>query len=383
MIIGSIIPISTYPNRPGYPGYKLLTNIYSYSATEYYSYVDTWYSLIFVFLIGIAIISLLSIIGSVSSKLKLFSKKKVLFVTLVIFFFFPMFGTWADYVPMSITIASEIRLVFSGAAYRKLNPTYEFSRNIMPGLYLVIIGFLLLLISLLLTSLIVFWHKSEKKGETGIERYGTESKGALGFTLEISLIFIGILAGLGIILGIARPNYFYVYRSIPGDERITSLLLPETSFYTGSDYIYQKYLDFEALFYLILISFVAISLLIFFLTKIRIIKKPVTIAPPLFFLVVTFLLPSPNPYGSGVFGMPAGVLILYNLRNLFYNATRDFARYEDAVTDDKLVVGFFGWILFISILVMYIVIILFAAKSLYTKRKSPEGLVKEKIKEDY
>ena len=158
--------------------------------------------------------------------------------------------------------------------------------------------------------------------------------------------------------------------------RLTSLLIPERSFYTGTEYIYQKYLDFEALIYLILISFVAISFIIYFLAKIRFIKKPVTLAPTLFFLVVTLLLPSPNPYGFGVFGMPAGVYILYFLWDLFYDATRDFARYEDGVIDTKMVVGFFGWILLISILVMYIVIILVAAKSFYTKRKSKEGLAK-------
>lgn len=382
MIVGIIIPISDYTFRPGYPGYKLLFNIYDYN-DQYYQYPNTWMCLVLAVLIGLAIVSLISVICSWSSEKNHISKKKIMLATLVFFFFFPMFGMWGGYEPMALDISYFITNALSNNAYGTFFSTGHINVfKLLPGFYLLAIGFALVLISLLLTTLIIFWNRGEKKIDLGITRYEGTSQGFAGFSFDLSLIFIGILSGIGIILGFAFPNYFWVYRTTPGEDRIYSELRPERLHFDGIDFLYKKYLDFTVLFYIILMSFVVISFLIYFLSKIRIIKKPITLAPAIFFMFVTMILPAPNPYGYGYFWIPTGVWILYYNMNLFYDAVRDLARYDEGIYDSRMVVGFFGYILLISILVMFIVLILSAAKSLVTNKKSQKGLVKEKIVED-
>ena len=358
-IIGYIIPFSQFPNLTGYPGTSFFNQVFDYGG-DYYTYSGSMYLLPFILLIGIAIFSILLIIGSIIPKLGIFGETNPLFIALALFLFVPILQPIQYY-----TCLTMITIVMTDSAS---NNAYWFLRDsadpayntLTAGYYILIVAICLLLITFFLAALFSISTFIRNREEPDIrEMESTTSPRSISKTIISILMIIG---SVGFILGLALPIYNYVYRTPPappGSPRANSFLLPERSYFNGVDWGYKDYLNLDVLVWLILGAFIIVASILAILANFKVINIRGTSATVGLYTSLVLLLPIAEIlFAAKFYWFPSSIAIVYVMYIYLPTVKTDALLYADGLVDDKMVITFAGYAYFIGFLVLVLGIII-------------------------
>jgi len=366
-LLGYVIPYVIYPNQSDHPGRTFLTNLISYDG-EYYHYLDVLESITFVLIIFVLIVSILAIIASIKSKKITFINLKSILLVLAIFILLPIYDP-ADFVSPMIFMLVNLTGIASMVTIDSIqDPLDTWRMNYSAGFYFEALGLLFILVAFFLTIIFVFWKWNKAKDKESIIRENSYVKIKTKKTLNSIIAILSIISSLGLILGIALPYYKWIYRTGTGEDRHPSFLFPERSYFDGFTTTHKAYPDFMAVFYIVIISFILLTSCLLLLTNHGIIAKQPSKKPLMIILLIAFILPIYAPYYStGELWFPPFMEILLRISPIFFIAKEDFLQYNDAAIDQKIVITFTGYFLYISIVLILLVIILMLASLPFKK----------------
>ena len=96
----------------------------------------------------------------------------------------------------------------------------------------------------------------------------------------------------------------------------------------------------------------------------------------LFLFIIAMLLPSPNPYGPGYTWFPSSFYILFMLNESMYYYSRNAVRYSLGDIDQTTIFSFIGWFFLISIVVLFVVILIFGIDVYLSRHQKANELKK-------
>ena len=275
-----------------------------------------------------------------------------------------MFFPYEFLSPMIMVLLSLTSVASSAAYYSLIDPLDINVMQLAPGFFLEVIGLALLLVAFLISMIMIFSKKPDKdmiREESASDNTGKN-------TFNIILSSLAIIASVGIIIGIALPYYKWVYRTVAGDNRNPSILLPERQYFDGLDMTYQAYADLTGIFYLIIMLFIIVASVLLLLQSLNVIKSKSSKKPLFFLIAMAFLVPIYAPYfGAGLMWHPPFMEILRMISLMFYSAKSDGLQYADLLIDQKRVLTFGCYYLYISIFIMLLVLVLMLSSVSFKK----------------
>ena len=363
VIIGYCIPYLNYPNIPNHPGVSLLLhNSHRHSIDTFQQFVSVVALFIFVMIICLFILSVLALIGFLNKRVNKLSNSTYVMIILTIFLFLPALSP--HYTPMICYIVGNLTSAGSSVTYSRLtSSSYELRTEYAVGFYFLAIGVILLISSytFLLYSSYKRWDNSpmRRKKQTSIE----VPTGSYKRILDIVISSLGIFASVGIIVGLTTPLYYWVFRLIPEEEPVVGYIFGTKTNYDA----YAYYARFDTIFYLILV----ISLLTFFIMQIISYYKSQNMSNYksviFFLLIILMLLPSSNPESEGYAFTIGVVYFLMDIYYLFSSAAYSKNIYDQGASDSKYVVSPTVWIMVISLIVLFLILIFYFINFLQTK----------------
>lgn len=369
LVLGFIVPYILYPNLSGHPGVSMLIDL-NVLNDEYYKYLDVVMLFVTVLVVILFLLGFLGLLGSKIKKLQIFEKTNFSYILLIFFLFVPSFSSYR-YLPLMSQLGYWLTSAASYAAWTYIGGgTYEHYSKLGTGYYLCALGILLLLISFCLSTIIVLqkWGSYRKELEKATKKQELRNSSQNKF--DLALYVTGLVASIGVILGLVAPLYYWVYRGATGNETLISFLTPERT----HDYVHRKFLDFNALIYL---SYIIMFLVICILTILSYYKK-IQLSKPkvlmLLFLVVILIIPSSTFSGEGYITEPSLFFTLLYFYYLIDYANYASARYDQLLTDKKYVLSVTFWLMVISLILMFLILIAIIFTKFIVKKKKSESL---------
>ena len=370
LVLGFIVPYILYPNRSGNPGVSMLID-YNVLYDEYYHYLDVVMLFVTILVVILFLLGFLGLLGSKIKKLQIFEKNNFSYVLLVFFLFVPTFSSYR-YLPLMSQLGYWLTSAASYAALSHIrSASYEYYSELGTGYYLCVLGILLLLIAFCLSTIIVLqkWgsYREEQEKATKKQELRNKSQNKLNLALYIS----GLVASIGVILGLVAPTYYWVYRGATGDETLISFLTPERTY----DSVHRKFLDFNVLIYLsyfIMFLIICILAILSYYEKLQLSKPRVLM---FLFLVIILIIPSSTLLGEGYITEPALIFTLLYFYYLIDSANYASARYEQFLTDEKYVLSVTFWLMAISLILMFLILITIIFTKFIVKKKKSESIV--------
>ena len=176
---------------------------------------------------------------------------------------------------------------------------------------------------------------------------------------------------MGVILGLVTPMYYWVYRGAKGDETLISFLTPERTY--NSDH--RKFLDTNVLIYLsyfIMLLVVCILGILSHYEKLQLSKPRVLM---FLFLVIVLIIPSSTITGYGYITEPALIYTLIYCYSIIDYANYVSARYDQFLVDEKYVLSVTFWLMVISLILMFVILITIIFTKFIVKKKKSESMV--------
>ena len=147
LLIGFVVPYYKFPNQYYQPSYRLLTGTITYDS-QTYPVVDLLGTIIFAFILGILIISIITLIRR-KKKLQTSKFQNTLFMLFIIFYFMPLIS-W-EYLTFASYLADRVTDTAYNVARSSLeSPTYEYLQSFASGYYIFIIGFFVIRLDLII-----------------------------------------------------------------------------------------------------------------------------------------------------------------------------------------------------------------------------------------
>ncbi len=369
LMVGLTTPNSIYPNNSYHPGRTFLHDLFDYN-NEYFSYTNADYGIIYAIAIGILLISLFTILGSIIPKLDVFSKLNPLFIILFIFFLVPMFIPNYYFSPMKY-LTFDLTGIVSDVAYwtmRDVNESYRL--ELASGFIHCIIAIVILVIAFFMSTISIFKKFTERrKSSEEIREMNTfqfdvhklyQPKNIFNILLSIFAVILGI----GIMNGLNKPSYDWIYRGDPPDPlyRNPSFLRPERLFFDFSEgtYHYKQYIDVSALLYLLIALCVVLAGIMLLISSFQLFNPTLAKGPLVFFSAILLFLPIYTvDFGWwGEVWYPTFVQIFMELDYIFYQATSTGVRFIQGDIDYQRIVTSDGNFLYSSMLMLIVVFVL-------------------------
>ncbi len=367
LMVGLTTPNSVYPNNSYHPGRTFLHDLYEYN-NEYFIYTNTTYGIIYAIAIGILLISLFTILGSIIPKLDVFSKLNPLFIILFIFFLVPMFIPNYYFSPVKY-LTFDMTDIASDVAYWSMRDVNESVRlEIASGFIHCIIAIVTLVIAFFMSTISIFkkyterQKSSEEIREMNIFQFDVHQLYQPKNIFNIILSIFAVILGIGIMNGLNKPYYDWEYRGTPPIPayRNPSFLRPERLFYDGENYHYKNFVDISAVLYLLIALCVVLASIMLFLSSFQLFNPALAKGSLVFFSAILLFLPLYTiDFGWwGEVWYPSFVQIFMELNYIFYQATSTGVRFAQGDLDYQRIVTSDGNFLYSSMLMLLVVFVL-------------------------